>query len=49
MISGYSLYLNFYSNIDPSSSLGIHGAGIFVSKKISAVQVHFDNPSFKDY
>ena len=49
MISGYSLYLNFDSNINSSSTLGICGVGIFVSKKISAVQVHFDTPSFKDH
>ena len=39
MISGYSLYLNFDSNINSSSTLGIRGVGIFVSKKIPAVQV----------
>ena len=51
MISGYSLYLSFDSNIDPSSisTLGICDVGIFVSKKISAVQVHFDTLSFKDH
>ena len=50
MISaGYSLYLNFDSNIDSSSTLGICGVGIFVSKKISAIQVHLDTPSFKDH
>ena len=49
IISGYALYLNFDSNIDPSSTLGICGVGIFVSKKISAAQVHFGTPSFKDH
>ena len=49
MISGYSLYLNFDSNIDLSSILEIRGVDIFVSKKISAVQVHFDTPNFKDH
>ena len=49
MISGYSLYLNFDSNINSSSTLGICSVGIFVSMKISAVQVHFDTPNFKDH
>ena len=49
MISGYSLYLNFDSNIDSLSTLGIHGVGSFDSKKIPAVQVHFDTPNFIDH
>ena len=38
MISGYDSYLNFNSNADTLSTLGIRGVGIFVSKKIPAVQ-----------
>ena len=49
MILGYSLYLNFDSTADTSSIRGIQGVGIFVSKRISAVQVHFENSSFKDH
>ena len=49
MIPGYSLYLNFDSTADASTTLGIRGVGIFVSKRFLAVQVLFENSNFKDH
>ena len=49
MIPGYSLYLNFDSTADTSTTLGIRGVGIFVSKRFPAVQVLFENYNFKDH
>ena len=36
MIHGYSLYLNFDTDSDMTSTLGIHGEGIYVSNTLSA-------------
>ena len=49
MIPGYSLYLNFDSTADTSTTLGIRDVGIFVSKHFSAVEVLIKNSNFKDH